>query len=92
MIVRISSEGQYRLQSAHLDRLNELDNAIVETVAKGDEGEFHRLFAELLAFIRQNGERLPDTALEGSDVILPPPDTTLAEARELFRGEGVLPG
>ncbi len=92
MIVRISSEGQYRMQSAHLDHLNEIDNAIVETVAKGEEGEFNRLFAELLTFIRQHGQRLPDTVLEGSDIILPPPDTTLAEARELFRGQGALPG
>jgi len=33
-----------------------------------------------------------DDRLEGSDVILPPPDTSLEEARAEFTGEGLIPG
>lgn len=92
MIVRISSEGQYRLSSVHLDHLNTIDNRIVDAVASNDEAGFKRLFGELLAFIRDNGQRVAEDELATSDVILPPPDTTLAEARNLFAGEGALPG
>jgi len=91
MIVRISSEGQYRLSSAHLDQLNELDNQIVELVAVGDEEAFRQHFERMLAFVREHGAPLAPDELVGSDVILPPPDITLAEARSLFQGEGLVP-
>ncbi len=91
MIVRISTEGQYRMRE-HLDHLNDIDNRIVDAIGKEDEAAFSQLLAEMLQFIRDHGQRLSDADLEGSDVILPPPDTTLAEARHLFQGEGALPG
>ena len=34
MIVRIMGEGQFRIPGAVLDELNEVDNAIVEAIAK----------------------------------------------------------
>ena len=92
MIVRISTEGQYRMRSEHLDHLNEIDNRIVDAIGREDEAAFAQLLAEMLQFIRDHGQRLADVDLEGSDVILPPPDTTLEEARHLFEGEGALPG
>lgn len=92
MIVRISTEGQYRLESRHLDHLNGIDNRVVEAVAREDEEAFHGLFGEMLAFIRENGEVVAGEEIATSDVILPPPDTTLVEARGLFAGEGALPG
>jgi hypothetical protein len=92
MIVRISTEGQYRLESAHLDHLNGIDNRVVDAVARGDAEAFGGLFGEMLAFIRANGQRVAEEEIATSDVILPPPDTTLAEARGLFAGEGALPG
>ncbi len=56
-----------------------------------DEGGFSRSLAELLAFVRANGTRVDDEEIETSDVILPPSDTTLAEARSEFTGEGLIP-
>ena len=39
-----------------------------------------------------NGERLPaDELTSGSDAIVPPPDLSLEEARELLTGEGLIP-
>lgn len=92
MIVRISSEGQFRLDSAHLDRLNELDNQIVERVAKDDQEGFAQLLDQMLAFVRERGTPLAADELVESDVILPPPEITLEEARHLFRGEGLVRG
>ena len=91
MIARISTEGQYRLSDDDAAQLNELDNAVVAAVDAGDEAEFTERFSEMLAFVRQHGDVLGDDELEESDVILPPPDTTLDEAAHEFTGEGLIP-
>jgi hypothetical protein len=92
MIVRISAEGQYRVSDALLDRLNQLDNRIVEVVAGGDEAEFARLYADMVALVRKEGSPLPADEIISSEIVLPPPDITLEEARGLFIGEGLVPG
>ncbi|HEV7461902.1 MAG TPA: hypothetical protein VGN78_15300 [Solirubrobacteraceae bacterium] len=91
MIVRIATEGQYRLEDEQAAKLNELDNEIVALVQAGDEEGFRRLFSEMLALAR-SGAELGDDELEESDVILPPPDISLAEAAAEFTGEGLIPG
>lgn len=91
MIVRISTEGQYDLPDDVIDRLNELDNATVTAVEAADEAAFASAYAELLGLVRTRGTPLGDDALAGSELILPPPDLTLAEAGEQFTGEGLLP-
>jgi hypothetical protein len=91
MIVRISGENQYRLDSEHDARLNELDNAVVATVNAGDEAGFQESFKVLLDFVRANGTPVADDEIETSALILPPPDLELAEAVAEFTGEGLIP-
>jgi hypothetical protein len=91
MIVRISGEDQYRLDDQDTARLNELDNAVVTAVDGADEERFARSFATLLDYVRSNGTRVGDDELEGSDLILPPPDLSLAEVGDEFTGEGLIP-
>jgi len=91
VIARISGEGQFRLPDDLHGALNELDNAVVEAAEAGDEQRFAASFAELLALIRTNGEELASDDLSTSDIILPPPDTTLEEAAEVFTGDGLIP-
>lgn len=90
MIVRISGEDQYRLADQD-GRLQELDNAVVAAAGGSDEATFRSAFDELLGYVRSNGERLGEDELEGSDLILPPADITLAEAAGEFTGEGLIP-
>jgi hypothetical protein len=90
MIVRVSGEGQYRLEGAD-GRLNELDNAVVAAVKAGDEGAYRSSYDALLQFVRSSGSALPDDELVGSDLILPPPDLSLREAEREFQGEGLIP-
>ena len=92
MIVRILTEGQYNLSGIHLDELNELDNQIVEVVEKEDREEFERLLKSMLNFVREKGASVPVDELVESDLVLPEPDITFQEAKELFTGEGLLPG
>ena len=91
MIVRIATEGQYHFPDEQADRLNDLDNAVVEAVEADDEDAFHERFEELLAFVRAEGSLFDADELEGSDVILPPPDTSFVEASAEFTGEGLIP-
>jgi hypothetical protein len=91
VIVRISGEGQYRLDDSDHDRLNELDDAVVAAVDGDDEDGFHAAFEELLQFVRAGGERLGDDDLSASDHILPPADLSFPEARDEFTGDGLIP-
>ena len=92
MIVRISTEGQYELSDADAEALNELDNQIVLACDSGDATAFHATFSEMLELVRTRGRRLDEDDLAGSDIILPPPDVSLEEARQEFKGEGLIPG
>ena len=91
MIVRISGEGQYRLPDADAERLNELDNRAVAAVDDGDEIGFGELWAQMLALVETDGEAIGDDELVASDVILPPRDSSFAEAAAEFTGEGLIP-
>ena len=94
MIVRIATEGQYHLPDEDAQRLNELDNQTVEAVEAveaGDDDRFAQLFEEMLELVRRDGTPVGDDELEESDVILPPPDTTLEEAAHEFTGDGLIP-
>lgn len=91
MIVRIATEGQYRLPEEDAERLNELDNEVVAAVEAGDEDRFHELFEQMLELVRRDGSALGEDELEESDVIIPPPDTSFVEASTEFTGEGLIP-
>ncbi len=91
MIVRIMGEGQYRLSEETLERVNALDNAGVAAVDADDEDAFHAAFEEMLDIIRSEGEHLGDEEIETSDVIVPPADTSFAEAAADFSGDGLIP-
>jgi hypothetical protein len=91
MIVRIATEDQYELPDEDAQRLNDLDNQVVAAVEAGDEQRFREIFDSMLELVRNDGRPVPDDVLEESDVILPPPDLTFAEAGEQFTGEGLIP-
>lgn len=90
MIVRISTEGQYELDG-DAAQLNDLDNAAVAACEAGDEAAFRQAYGQLLEHVRSHGRLLGDDYLGGSDLILPPPDVSVEEARVGFSGEGLIP-
>jgi len=92
MIVRILTEGQFNLPGAHIDELNDIDNKLVEVVEQGDRKGFDRLLKQMLDLVREHSAPVPVEELVESDLVLPEPDITLAEAAELFVGEGLVPG
>jgi hypothetical protein len=91
VIVRISTEDQYRLPDADAARLNDLDNQAVAAIESDDEDRFHEVFEAMLDLVRKDGHKLDDDELEESDVILPPPDLSFSEAHHEFSGDGLIP-
>jgi hypothetical protein len=91
MIVRVSTEGQYELEGEALARLHELDGKCQAAVDAGDEAGFHACYEKLLELVRREGAELADDDLRGSDLTLPPPDISLAEARAEFSTHGLIP-
>lgn len=92
MIVRISTVGQYRVSDEVLERLNELDNDLVASIQESDEATFRQKYQALLDLVQREGEPVGEDEIVPSDIILPPPDLSLEEARALFTGEGLVPG
>ena len=45
----------------------------------------------MLDYVRSEGSLLDGDDLEESDIIIPPPDLTFAEAQAEFTGEGLIP-
>jgi hypothetical protein len=91
VIVRISTESQYRLGEDDAAALNDLDNEVVAAVEAADEDRFHEVFESMLDLVRRTGRPLGEDEIEESDVILPPPDTSFVEASAEFTGDGLIP-
>ncbi|MFI6355395.1 hypothetical protein ACIBJF_22640 [Streptomyces sp. NPDC050743] len=92
MIVRIMGEGQVKLDDSHVVELNKLDDELLRVMEAGDEAGFRRTLGALLDSVRRLGTPLPDDALEPSELILPSPDATLEEVREMLSDDGLIPG
>jgi hypothetical protein len=92
VIVRIATEGQYRLDDEYAEKLNALDNAAVDAVEAGNEETFREVFDQMIELVRSQGTPLGDEELDASDVIIPPSDLSFEEAGREFSGEGLIPG
>ncbi|MEV4948389.1 hypothetical protein [Streptomyces sp. NPDC053755] len=92
MIVRIMGEGQWKLADSHFAELNRLDDELLAEMESGDGSGFRRTLSALLDAVRTLGDPLADDALEPSELILPSPDATLEEVRQMLSDDGLIPG
>ena len=91
MIVRLMGEGQFDVDDEVAKGLNDLDEQAAQAVEAGDEENLHRVLGLMAKTVRERGERLADDDLSASDLIIPPDDLSLEEAKELFSGDGLIP-
>lgn len=95
MIVRLMGEGQFEIDKKHLDAVNKIDNNIVKIVNSKDEkaveAAFKTEYKKLIDHVRKNGKKIPPEIIKPSDIIIPPADLTLEEARKIFKAEGLIP-
>jgi hypothetical protein len=91
MIVRLMGEAQFEAPDDLQSELNELDDEAVAAVEAADEGRLRSVLERMAQLVRDRGTRLPDEDLHASDLLVPPADLSLDEARELFSGDGLIP-
>ena len=56
------------------------------------EGQFRAALEALLTSVRSAGEELPGDWIGPSDLVLPSPDSSIHEVREVLGDEGLIPG
>jgi hypothetical protein len=92
VIARImGGEGQFEISEDVHGRLNELDEQAAAALERNDEEGLRALLTQMAQLVETGGSRLPDDYLGASDLVIPPTDLTLDEARELFTEEGLIP-
>jgi hypothetical protein len=92
VIVRILGEDQFRVDDSAVAELNRLDSELETAVDRDDQAAFTAALRALLDQVRAQGSPLPADTLESSDLILPPPDASMDEVRQMLTDEGLIPG
>jgi hypothetical protein len=88
VIVRILDEGQYEIDDAHVEKLEELDRALLAAIEGGDEDSFRTALEAVVGTIHENGTKVDDPGhIQPSDLVVPAPDSTLDEVRSLLASE-----
>jgi len=78
-------------------KVNEIDNEIVNMLKKDsdntkiDESQFRNKIEEMASLITQEGEPLDNKEIVQSDIIVPAADLSVEEAKNTFKGEGIIP-
>jgi hypothetical protein len=97
-IVRVIGHGQFKINGTTLNKINEIDNEIVnmlddkqEDNKVANEKEFRKKITEIVNQITTEGKPIGDKELVASDIIIPGGDLSIEEAKDIFKGEGIIP-
>ena len=99
VIIRISGQGQFKVTSEILDKINKIDNSIVDLIEnislgssdhKLTQKELQSKLTEMKNLITSKGEPIDDKEILESDVIVPDSDLSIEEATKIFKEEGVI--
>jgi hypothetical protein len=99
VVIRISGQGQFKVNSEILEKINGIDNSIVDLIknnssSSGDsklkQKELQSKLSEMKNLVISNGQHLDDKEILESDVILPDSDLSMEEASKIFRDEGII--
>jgi hypothetical protein len=99
IIVRISGKGQFKINSEILDKINKIDNSIVDLIENYSSGasdhkttqkDLQNKLTEMISLITSNGQQLDHKEIVQSDTIIPDSDLSIEEATKIFKGEGVI--
>lgn len=93
VVVRLMGEGQYYIDKDTLKEVNRIDNQIVKMLSdeKVDEHAVMENIAAMRILVKSKGKRVKDDIIIPSHIIIPATDMTVEEAREVFKGEGIVP-
>jgi hypothetical protein len=82
--------GQYSIEDKYIDDLNKIDNNLVDIVQQDDHKNFQQTYQELINYVKTHGTPLPEGEIIESNIIIPPDDLTLEEAKKIFKGQGII--
>ena len=92
MIVRIlGGEGQFQVGDEATAELTALDKTLDSSIEANDEAAFRAGLDAAVRLVRESGTQVPDEEFVTADYILPFPDATLKEVRQLL-ADGKIPG
>jgi hypothetical protein len=91
LIIRVFGVGQFEVPEDAMAELNELDDALTGPVEQHDEDALHAGLEKVLEAVKRLGTPTPDDFIGPSDLMLPGPDSTVDEIRELLSEEGLIP-
>jgi hypothetical protein len=98
VVIRISGHGQFKVNAEILERINEIDNSIVDLIKDNSPGsnysklnqkDLQSKLSEMKNLVISNGQHLDDKEIVESDVILPDSDLSIDEASKIFTNEGI---
>lgn len=92
MIIRVLGVGQFRLADGDMGVVEAADDAVETALAAGDEDALGVALRGLADTIARVGTPLRVDEFTGSDLVVPGPETTLAEAMALLGEDGAIPG
>jgi hypothetical protein len=101
IIVRVSGQGQFKVNREILERINDIDNSIVNLLENADvnvddnsikvkQKDLNGKINEIINLIRTNGMPLDDKEIIQSQIMIPNPDISVDEAKKIFSGEGII--
>ncbi len=84
MIVRVMGMGQWTIEPEALDGLHDADVAVEQAARAGDQAALSQALGELLAGIQAAGTEVPDDVLAESDLVVPDPESSVADVMDLL--------
>jgi hypothetical protein len=96
-VVRVAGHGQFKVNQSTMDKINEIDNEIVDILKKDTDNsmvaknQFRNKIEEMVNLITREGKPLDDKEIIQSDIIVPSEDLSVEEAKDMFKGEGIIP-
>jgi hypothetical protein len=99
VVIRISGQGQFKVNTEILDKINEIDNSIVDLIENVSLGssdhkltqkELQSQLTEMNNLITSKGQPIDDKEIVESGVIVPDSDLSIEEATKIFKREGII--
>jgi hypothetical protein len=101
IIVRLAGQGQFKINRDLLNKINDIDNSIVDLFESIDSNtdnndtnvkqkELKEKIMQIIQLIKENGKPVENKEIIQSDLIIPNADISFDEAKKIFRGEGLI--
>lgn len=93
--IRVLGSGQFKIDLNTVKEINQIDNEIVALLENNENSdivrkEFDEKIRKIYDKINEKGTVIESTEIIVSDIILPGSDIELKQARELFKGAGII--